>query len=179
MTQYYISAERELKILEKVTYYSSQRLQINYDLLYSYLLERVDRPRINFDPSLGKDYAKYFEISLRLMAMNYIRDKAWSSKINSTNLRLLTKVKKWGVAAAARRLPYTAEYLSDLLEHYRLAQSNTCMALDSYSINLAPSDSTVLGNPYVEFFNLMGGEEAIKKIDKKMLRQTWLSFLAS
>lgn len=171
----YTPTEHELRILGMVTRYSSHRLRVPYEDLYNYLLERLDAPRRNFDPSLGKDYKKYFEISLRLMSLNFIRDKGWAAKINSSKLRLVAKVKKYGIAAAARRLTYSEDELRELLRSFKSAQRNNTTEISKVAPYLA-SDISEIDNPYVQFVNHLGGINIVKDMAPDRVKQLWEDF---
>lgn len=171
LSPYYLD---ELKILERIATYSSRRLQVDYDSLYAYLYERINRPFKNFRKDLNKDYLKYFEISMRLYALNIIRDKCFNSNFNTGNLRLIAKIRKWGIAGAAKRLPYSEEYLRNLYVEYRQSQMNNTVQLEEVADYISAPQQEI--NPYVEFVASLGGLENVKKIPVDQLTALWQEF---
>jgi hypothetical protein len=166
----YMAIAEQIKIVETVAKYSSFKLQVPEDSLYNYLMARIDRPTKNFQPQFGKDFKIYFTLSIRSYCLNYLRDKC-SATNGQTNLRLVAKIKKWGIEGTAKRSVYSVEDLQDIWQDYKNNQSNRSRPLDEITEYI--SSAVAISNPYVDFVAELGGLEVVEAMDKNILKQLW------
>ena len=158
----------ELSILQMIANYASLKLSVDVTLLEEYLLSKLSRIHNNYRNDLKKDYRKYLTISLRFYSLNYLRDRGWNTKINSTNLRLLAKINKWGsLKVASRRTGIPVEQLRFIKEELTNARNSYTKQIDILNIDLAKPSSH---NVYSDFVNYIGGIEAVKCYGKEELK---------